>query len=762
MKRGPIVPRHLVGYVDTTASPAAEPALLGSVTLTPDAPVEARAHTTLTLRYTVGQHGLDDRGAFKILMRFPMDGGDWQFTDPAAVNYVSLSSGGRCAFQPTFASFGDARPWFKVMKVRVVGGCLRRGEVVTITLGDTRGGSPGLRMQTFCEDALELRFLVDVCATGHFVELPQSLALPVVPGPAARLVAVLPTQWPSGEAFRLGIKAEDAWGNPTDQGGVVQLSASQPVAGLPERIDLAGKRAVTIEGLTIDQAADALRITARSGALQATSNPMGSADSGEPLSYWGDLHGQSGETVGINSAERYFEFARDLAFLDIVSHQGNAFQINAAFWDHLNALTAALNTPGRFLTLPGYEWSGNTAVGGDRNIYFRHEHRPVRRSSHALLTDRSDIGSDCTDAGMLFAALQGEAVFAYAHVGGRYADLAFAHDGRIERSVEIHSAWGTFEWLLHDALRLGHRVGVVANSDGHKGRPGASYPGAATFGAYGGLTCFRMAALTRDALFDCIRRRHHYATTGCRIHLDQEVRFAAPARRFHDDPALSAAAADVVDVATMGDIVQSDADAVQLRFSVQTTAPIERVEVRVGCETFATFRPFSAAGSRIRIIWQGAKYRGRGRAVRWDGSLQLRDGALRSIARINAWNPEHAFSHTATTASWQAITTGNFGGLDLRLTETAATALTLTTPFGTVTLKTADIGIEDTRLDHGGLDRAIRLYRLPEDNAAQTFERTLTVPVAAQGDTPIWLVVTTEDGHQAFTSPTYIFRSSDD
>ena len=72
------------------------------------------------------------------------------------------------------------------MKVRVVGGCLRRGEVVTITLGDTRGGSPGLRMQTFCEDALELRFLVDVCATGHFVELPQSLSLPVVPGPAAR------------------------------------------------------------------------------------------------------------------------------------------------------------------------------------------------------------------------------------------------------------------------------------------------------------------------------------------------------------------------------------------------------------------------------------------------------------------------------------------------------------------------------------------------------------------------------------------------
>ena len=33
----------------------------------------------------------------------------------------------------------------------------------------------------------------------------------------------------------------------------------------------------------------------------------------------------------------------------------------------------------------------------------------------------------------------------------RYADIAMAHDGRFERSVEVHSSWGTFEWLLHDA-----------------------------------------------------------------------------------------------------------------------------------------------------------------------------------------------------------------------------------------------------------------------------------------------------------------------
>ena len=60
---------------------------------------------------------------------------------------------------------------------------------------------------------------------------------------------------------------------------------------------------------------------------------------------------------------------------------------------------------------------------------------------------------------------------------------------RIERSVEVHSDWGTFEWLVQDALEQGYRVGIVANSDGHKGRHGASHPGASLFGAYGGLSC---------------------------------------------------------------------------------------------------------------------------------------------------------------------------------------------------------------------------------------------------------------------------------
>src|SRR5262249_39720761 len=150
-----------------------------------------------------------------------------------------------------------------------------------------------------------------------------------------------------------------------------------------------------------------------------------------------------------------------------------------------------------------------------------------------------------------------------AHVGGRYADIRYAHDRRLERAVEVHSTWGTFEWMLHDAFEQGFRVGVVCHSDDHKGRPGATRPGASSFGAIGGLTCYLMADLTRDALFDALRRRRHYGTTGTRIFMDIKARFDRAATAFSDDPQIGPVEERVVHDAQMGDIIRPGAAVVR-------------------------------------------------------------------------------------------------------------------------------------------------------------------------------------------------------
>jgi hypothetical protein len=143
-----------------------------------------------------------------------------------------------------------------------------------------------------------------------------------------------------------------------------------------------------------------------------------------------------------------------------------------------------------------------------------------------------------------------------AHVGGRYADIKSAHDGRIERAAWRRTDMGHLEWLLHDAFEKGYRVGVVCHSDDHKGRPGATRPGASTFGAIGGLTCYFMSELTRDALFEALRRRRHYGTTGTRLFLDLRASFAQPVTTFSKDPQLAPGEEFAVREASMGDIIR--------------------------------------------------------------------------------------------------------------------------------------------------------------------------------------------------------------
>lgn len=465
------------------------PERMGSAWVEPAGAVEAGSYQSFTLTYRAGFFGIDDTGSIKVVHRFASDMGRPQFDDPNAPNYVTVEASNGAVLHAEYDMKRNIRPWDKTLYIKVVRGFLREGDEIIVRFGDRRGGGPGMRVQTFCEESFEFRVLVDAIATYNYVELPEQPAIEIVPGPPATWKAILPTLRPRGQPFRLCLKGEDRWGNPSDRhdagGTQLALRANLPVAGLPERVSFEpGSFSIVLESLSVAESGDlSVELLDGEGGLLARSNPLRIAGAADLLPYWGDLHGQSEETIGTNSARDFHLFARDKAFLDAVGHQGNDFQITSDFWAHLNELTAEFDRPGAFVAFPGYEWSGNTGLGGDRNVLYRQEGRPIHRSSHALVDDLSDLDSDANTAADLFEALRDEDCVVFAHIGGRYADIKMAHDIRLERSVEVHSAWGTFEWLIEDALEQGYRVGIVSNSDGHKGRPGASHPGATKFGA---------------------------------------------------------------------------------------------------------------------------------------------------------------------------------------------------------------------------------------------------------------------------------------
>ena len=760
-----IVDSDLVGEVWTTAQPGTDPVLYGHVEIAPNGKFPVRSLQTFRMTYTVGRFGLDDTGAIRVMLRAMGDGGGLQTDDPSGYNYVTATTSSGVPLELDYSRYGTTpRPRWKTLTIRVSGGFLREGDEIEIVFGDTSKGSPGLRLQSMVEPNYEFKVGADVCAVGHYTPIPNTPNINIVPGEAVLWRAVLPSLRRPGESFHFGLKAEDKWGNPTDKAkGNFTLEANLAVNGLPAHIDYPlGQRGMMLEGLSVDQPGT-LRITVRDedGEAVAHSHPL-VVEAGPHGGYWADLHGQSGESIGIGTSRDYFEFGRNLAFLDALSHQANDFQVNNAFWAYLNELTAEYHEDGRFVTFPGYEWSGNTAVGGDRNVYYRTEGRPIYRSSHALLTDRSDLDMDANDANALFERLADEDCVVYAHVGGRYADIAYAHDGTKEMSMEIHSAWGTFEWLLTDGFPLGHRCGVVCNSDGHKGRPGASYPGVSTFGAYGGLTCFLTDELTRDSFFDCLRRRHHYGTTGTRMHLDVKARFDEPATLYEQDPNLFPdTGSQSVNEVMMGDIVQTSQDTVTLDLRVVTHAPIERIEVRNGMEVVETLRGYGEQdlGNRIRVLWSGAEYRGRGRDTNWKGKVSFGGSAIRHYEKINAWNHERLFERQSDdTIVFDAITTGNFGGFDAWLDEAPDSALNVATNLTSLSVPLADIGLEDVVAEAGGLERRITAFRLPEENTCREIATEIKMPIASGRDNPLWICVTTEDGFQAWSSPIYVFK----
>jgi len=740
------------------------PELMGSARLEPSGAFEAGSLQSFELVYTAGRFGLDDTGSLKIGFRFASDFGPVQFDDPKGQGYTTAEASNGAALDLKWEFKRNIRPWSRSLYVGVVKHFLAPGDTIAIRFGDRRCGSPGIRLQTYCEDEFEFRVFADPFATYDYVALPESPRIAIVPGPSATYQAIVPTMVRVGETFRLAVKATDKWGNAARlEPGRLRLRAEGPIGGLPAAPEIADDDfSAFAEGLSVNGPGDVtVRILSESGDGLCRSNPLRATDAPDPLfHFWGDTHGQSNETLGTNTARAYFSFGRDRAFLDVIGHQGNDFQITSAFWRELNALTAEFDRPGRFVCIPGYEWSANTALGGDRNVHYRHEGETIHRSSHAQIAgDLADEASDAHTASELFARLAGKDCVVAAHVGGRYADLATAHDGRLETAVEVHSAWGTFEWLLDDAFKLGHRVGVVCNSDGHKGRPGADFPGASFFGATGGLTCFLAPRLDRAAIFEAMRRRHHYGTTGNRMVLEVAVDLAEPGEVFRRDPAVFPdAGSSPASRLIMGDIARVSGKTTDLVIDAVGSAPIERLDIFDGPDLIETVRPYgeSGLGPRIRIVYEGAEYRGRARTTVWDGSLEVSGARIKSAAILNNWNLDRGIrSADASTVTWKAVTTGNFGGLDLVLDEPPGARLSIRTPHVTADIALADIGIDDRVFEAGGLGRRLRLYRLPE-RLTQTHLRLRRPLLLDHNERRLYVRVTQEDGHRAWSSPIYL------
>ena len=90
----------------------------------------------------------------------------------------------------------------------------------------------------------------------------------------------------------------------------------------------------------------------------------------------------------------------------------------------------------------------------------------------------------------------------------------------------------------------------------------------------------------------------------------------------------------------MGDIARVADGEAELAIEVVGSAPIERLDIWDGLDLIETVRPYGAAdlGARVRLVYEGAEYRGRARTTTWDGSLTVEGTKILRTAVINNWN----------------------------------------------------------------------------------------------------------------------------
>ena len=487
-----------------------------------------------------------------------------------------------------------------------------------MTYGDQSEGGQGFRSQTFQEARHYFWVDVDAAGDGNTVTLPEPPYLSIVGGEAEKLVVTVPSMVIAGEEFQIQIRAEDAWGNPaTMYRGTVKIQSGHVRVPTQQLTFNEGDKGVRwIEGCTLTQTGiHRLTITDEKSGLTAQSNPMLCQETKPRYNlYWGDSHG--GQIAMAEKILDFFQYARDVAAIHFAGYQRNDHVLSKRDWALQQAAERAYDQPGRFVALPGYEWSANTSRGGHHNVYFRRHDQPIRRSDHGGLEDKSDADTDLYHIQDVYEAFRNSDTVITAHVGGEHSDLTY-HDPALEPAVEVTSDHGTFEWILEEALQRNYKMGFFGGSDSHNGRPGNDTPGFQHRRyAKAGLAAVYAPELTISDVLSAYKDRRIYATTGARILMHTEATGHLMGTEF------------------------TTSEKPQISAFVAGTAPFESVELFRGLERVYS-HPVDCGtdNNRVRILWEGASRKSSYSGVIWEGKLRVAGRRVANVDKIRFDSP---------------------------------------------------------------------------------------------------------------------------
>jgi hypothetical protein len=494
-----------------------------SASIRPDQTVAA-SRQTLTLSVTVGKTPL--RAGARIAVYFPLHvGGEHWFRAPMVFQGPEGQTGygsrivGRTEKQGVelrtiVHSTGSV---FTCVEVIVRSGELVEGDRLDVVIGH-----PSCKRPTVSEQAKSFPFRVAIDFAG------DDTFRPIVPNPtvrnvggAARYLRCFAPPTPThGDPFALRVVAADlANHNPSHSyAGRVELEAAEGALGGTSEADTPADAHGTaqVDGVIVPgNGVTRIQVLDRTNGLMGQANPVCPDAAPDGLSlYYGEIHSHTELSDGGGLPEDSFRWARDVEGLDfaaLADHFEDGQSYNYTLedkWRITREQTEAFHEPGRFVTLLGYEIG---TLEAHRNVYFADgEGRMIVEGP----------GGERVTMDNVFRKLAGTDYVLIPHAP-KFHGIHWhrPHEPGRQRLVEVFSYWGDSEaggpQSVRHALDLGYRFGFTGGTDNHVAAAGNP--------DIGGITGVWAPELTRRAIFDALRARRTFATSGPRMILTLEL-----------------------------------------------------------------------------------------------------------------------------------------------------------------------------------------------------------------------------------------------
>ncbi len=486
-------------------------------------PVTVSHPATLTFVFKVGASGIDIHGG--ILFHVSPY---WNWSHPQSrsntlpgFTQFHIKSKNPVKLEPEFGEM-------PFMLLRIQDGTLAAGDTITIVYGAVSDGRGAAMTDRYAESAQEFVFKTDADGDGEYREIKHQPTVSVLPGEPAQLLITGPSEVSLDESVQLRIAVLDRYGNwVQDWTGEMRLEkiTELVVPDIPVHIGPGENNVIRLKS----QSQGIARVSGSiaDGEIRGISNPIyiGSHNPDKRL-YWGDIHGHSVLSDGTGTPDDYFRYARYASACDfaaLTDHDSWGFRPLNTVRDAYIAAIENNHSPGRFITFFGYEWTSWTF--GHRNVY-------TLPPDYRIYDNRD---SDFDEPEELYRALDPDLTLVIPHhLGGgpipfdlRDSKTALIPAAEVVSVHGVSESYGALHTIYNaqasgyyrDALNMGYRWGAIASSDSHDGHPGLRTSGR----QLRGMIAVRAENLGREEIFNAIKSRRTYATSGARIIVDFSV-----------------------------------------------------------------------------------------------------------------------------------------------------------------------------------------------------------------------------------------------